>query len=40
MIENLASYDIAELIRIANDNTDKNFTNCQDLLKKNKINYR
>ena len=40
MIENFASYDIAELIRIANDNTDRNFKNCQDLLKKNKINYR
>ncbi|HCS20939.1 MAG TPA: hypothetical protein DIW47_10345 [Bacteroidetes bacterium] len=39
MIENLASYDISVLLRIANDNTDKNFKNCQDLLKKNKINY-
>ena len=40
MIKNLETYDISELLRIANDNTDKNFKNCQDLLKKNKINYR
>lgn len=40
MIENLNSYDITELLRIANDTTDKNYKNCQDLLIKNKINYR
>jgi hypothetical protein len=40
MIANLESYNITELLKIANDNTDKNSKNCQDLLKKNKINYR
>ena len=40
MIENLGSYEISELIRIANDTADKNFKHCQDLLKKKKINYR
>jgi hypothetical protein len=39
MIENLGSYDIAELLRIANDHTDKNYKNCRELLEKNKINY-
>jgi hypothetical protein len=39
-IENLESYEISELLRIANDTTDKNFIHCQDLLNKKKINYR
>ena len=39
VIKNLDSYDINELLRIANDNTDRNFKNCQDLLKKNSISY-
>jgi hypothetical protein len=40
MIKNLETYNISELIRVANDNTDTNSKSCQGLLKKNKINYR